>query len=227
MTYKFDFASVLAPWPLFLHGAWLTIQLSVMATLLGVLIGTLCAIGRNSHNTWVVRACSLYVEIIRNTPLLVQIFIVYFGLSSLGWKVPAYAAAIAALVINIGAYTTEIMRAGIDSIHKGQLEAAECLALSKLQIYWHVVLRPAMERVYPALTSQFVLLMLASSITSQISAEELTAIANRVQSDTYRSFETYIVVAVFYLMLSLLMRLGFWAIGQAVFTRRRRLGTPP
>lgn len=154
-----------------------------------------------------------------------QIFIVYFGLSSLGFKVPAYVAAIAALVINIGAYTTEIMRAGIDSIHKGQLEAAECLALSKLQVYWHVVLRPAMERVYPALTSQFVLLMLASSITSQISAEELTAIANRVQSDTYRSFETYIVVAVFYLMLSLLMRLGFWAIGQAV--SRAAAGSAP
>jgi polar amino acid transport system permease protein len=226
MTYKFDFASVLAQWPLFLHGAWLTIQLSVIATLLGFLIGTLCAIGRNSHNAWVARACSLYVEIIRNTPLLVQIFIVYFGLSSLGWKVPAYAAAIAALVINIGAYTTEIMRAGIDSIHKGQIEAAQCLALSKVQVYWHVILRPAMERVYPALTSQFVLLMLASSITSQISAEELTAIANRVQSDTYRSFETYIVVAVFYLLLSLAMRTAFWAIGQAVFTRRRRLGTP-
>jgi polar amino acid transport system permease protein len=226
MTYKFDFANVLAQWPLFLHGAWLTIQLSVIATLLGFLIGTLCAIGRNSHNSWVARACSLYVEIIRNTPLLVQIFIVYFGLSSLGLKVPAYAAAIAALVINIGAYTTEIMRAGIDSIHKGQIEAAQCLALSKVQIYWHVILRPAMERVYPALTSQFVLLMLASSITSQISAEELTAIANRIQSDTYRSFETYIVVAVFYLLLSLAMRTAFWAIGQAVFTRRRRLGTP-
>jgi polar amino acid transport system permease protein len=129
------------------------------------------------------------------------------------------------MVINIGAYTTEIMRAGIDSIHKGQIEAAECLALSRPQIYWHVILRPAMERVYPALTSQFVLLMLATSITSQISAEELTAIANRVQSDTFRSFETYVVVAVFYLLLSLLMRIGFWAVGQALFTRRRKLGT--
>jgi polar amino acid transport system permease protein len=94
-----------------------------------------------------------------------------------------------------------------------------------VQIYWHVILRPAMERVYPALTSQFVLLMLASSITSQISAEELTAIANRVQSDTFRSFETYVVVAVFYLVLSLLMRVGFWGVGQALFTRRRKLGT--
>jgi len=225
VTYKFDFSAVLAQWPLFVHGAWLTIKLSLVATLLGLLIGTLCAMGRGSRHAFIARACAIYVEAIRNTPLLVQIFLVYFGLASLGVKVPAFTAAILAMVINVGAYTTEIMRAGIESIHRSQLEAAECLALSRMQIYWHVVLRPAMERVYPALTSQFVLLMLATSITSQISAEELTAIANRVQSDTFRSFETYAVVAVFYLLLSLLMRSVFWAAGQALFTRRRKLGT--
>jgi polar amino acid transport system permease protein len=225
MSYKFDFSSVLAQWPLFLHGAWLTIKLALLATVLGFTIGTLCAIGRGSPNRFIARACGIYVEVIRNTPLLVQIFLVYFGLASVGLKVPAFVAAVLAMVINIGAYTTEIMRAGIDSIHKGQIEAAECLSLSRAQIYWHVILRPAMERVYPALTSQFVLLMLATSITSQISAEELTAIANRVQSDTFRSFETYVVVAVFYLFLSLVMRVGFWGVGQALFTRRRKLGT--
>ena len=225
MNYKFDFHSVLAQWPLFLHGAWLTVKLALLATVLGFTIGTLCAIGRGSPNRLIARACGIYVEVIRNTPLLVQIFLVYFGLASVGVKVPAFVAAVLAMVINIGAYTTEIMRAGIDSIHKGQIEAAECLALSRAQIYWHVILRPAMERVYPALTSQFVLLMLATSITSQISAEELTAIANRVQSDTFRSFETYVVVAVFYLVLSMLMRIGFWGVGQALFTRRRKLGT--
>ena len=226
MTYKFDFTAVLAQWPLFLHGSWLTIKLAVMATLLGLVIGTLGAIGRGSHNRFIARTCAIYVETIRNTPLLVQILLVYFGLASIGLKVPALVAAVLAMVINIGAYTTEIMRAGIESIHKSQIEAAECLALSRPQIYWHVILRPAMERVYPALTSQFVLMMLATSITSQISAEELTAIANRVQSDTFRSFETYAVVAVFYLLLSFLMRGAFWAAGQALFTRRRKLGTP-
>ena len=104
------------------------------------------------------------------------------------------------------------MRAGIQSIQRTQLEAADCLGLTRRSLL-HVVLLPAMERVYPALASQFVLLMLASSITSQISAEELTAIANLMQSDTYRSFEIYIIVAVIYLALSLLYRLGFWAIG--------------
>ena len=225
MTYSFDFASVLAQWPLFLHGAWLTIRLSLAATLLGLLIGAVCAIGRGSSRSAVALACAIYVEAIRNTPLLVQIFIVYFGLASLGLKLPAFAAAVLAMVINVGAYSTEIMRAGIESIHRSQIEAAECLALSRAQIYWHVILSPAIERVYPALTSQFVLLMLATSITSQISVEELTAIANRVQSDTFRSFETYAVVALFYLLLSLMMRGLFWAGGQALFTRRRKLGT--
>jgi polar amino acid transport system permease protein len=166
------------------------------------------------------------VETIRNTPLLVQIFIVYFGLASVGFKVDAFTAATAALVINVGAYTAEIVRAGINSVHPGQLEAAECLGLTRLQVLTHVVLPPAIERVYPALTSQYVLLMLASSITSQISAEELTAVANRIQSDTFRSVETYLLVAAAYLVLSLVMRLVFWCASYIAFPRRRRVGTP-
>ena len=89
-----------------------------------------------------------------------------------------------------------------------------------------MILRPALERVYPALTSQFVLMMLSSSVTSQISAEELTAVANNIQSDTFRPFETYIVVAVLYLAMAMLLKFGFHLFGQAIFPRRRRLGTP-
>ncbi|MDR6215546.1 amino acid ABC transporter permease [Paracidovorax wautersii] len=224
MTYEFDFASVLAQWPQFAEGAWMTILLSFPATVIGFVGGTLLAIGRRSERRGLARVCGAYVEVLRNTPLLVQVFLVFFGLASLGWKVPAFAAALLTLVMNVAAYSCEIMRAGMDSIHKGQIEAAECLGLTRRQVYWHVVLRPAMEKVYPALTSQFVLLMLASSITSQISVEELTAIAARVQSETFRPFEAYILVAVAYLALSLLMRLGLWLFGQIVFTRQRKLG---
>jgi len=223
MTYDFDFSSVLAHWPQFVDGAWMTILLSFPATVIGFVVGTLCAIGRRSGFKVLSKACGIYVEIIRNTPLLVQIFLVFFGFASMGWKISAFTAALISLILNVGAYTSEIMRAGIDSINKGQLEAAECLGLSKPQIYWHVVLRPAMEKVYPALTSQYVLLMLATSIASQISVEELTAIASRVQSETFRPFEAYIVVAVAYLVLSLLMRAGIWTFGQIIFTRQRRL----
>lgn len=223
MSYEFDFASVLAQWPQFLEGAWMSIMLSFPATVIGFVAGTLLAIGRRGQRRWLTQVCGAYVEVIRNTPLLVQIFLVFFGLSSLGWKVAAFTAALLTLVMNVAAYSCEIMRAGMDSIHKGQLEAAECLALTRRQVYWHVVLRPAMEKVYPALTSQFVLLMLATSITSQISVEELTAIAARVQSETFRPFEAYILVALAYLLLSLLMRLGLWLFGQLIFTRKRKL----
>jgi polar amino acid transport system permease protein len=226
MGIQLDFPAVLERWPSFLDGAVLTLELAVLATVLGALLGTLAAVGRGAHNSLIEVACRVYVEAIRNTPLLVQIFLVYFGLASIGLKFSAFAVAVAALTINVGAYTAEIMRAGFEAIPRGQIEAAEGLALSRLQIYWHIILLPAIERVYPALTSQFVLLMLASSVCSQISAEELTAVANYIQSDTYRAFETYIIVAVLYILLSLVMRAGFWGLGLVLFPRRRRLGTP-
>ncbi len=226
MSYKFDFAFMADRWPDFVAGAWLTIQLTVLSIALGFALGTVCALARVYGGPVVRRLVGAYVEAIRNTPLLIQIFIVYFGLSSLGLKLSADISAVIALTVNMGAYSTEIMRAGIQSIQRTQLEAADCLGLTRLQIILHVVLLPAMERVYPALSSQFVLLMLASSITSQISVEELTAVANNVQSDTYRSFEVYVVVAIVYLVLSALYRFAFWAIGLGLFERKRRLGTP-
>lgn len=226
MGLELDFSVVLDRWRSLLDGATLTLELAFIAVVCGAIIGVFGAIGRRSGNRLIERLCGAYVEGIRNTPLLVQIFLVYFGLSSLGLKFSAFTVAAVALTINVGAYTTEIMRAGFDSIVKGQIEAAEGLGLSKAQIYWHVIIWPGIERVYPALTSQFVLLMLASSVTSQISAEELTAVANYIQSETYRSFETYIVVALIYVALSFVMRFGFWLLGLALFPRRRRLGTP-
>lgn len=226
MHIDFDFPAVLERWPSFLGGAVLTLELAFIATVFGGILGAIGAIGRRSQSRSVANICTIYVEAIRNTPLLVQIFLVYFGLASIGLKFSAFSVAALALVINVGAYTTEIMRAGFDAIPQGQIEAAEGLALSRLQIYWHVILLPAMEKVYPSLTSQFVLLMLASSVTSQISAEELTAVANYIQSDTYRAFETYILVAIAYVVLSLVMRAGFWGLGMLIFPRQRRLGTP-
>ncbi|MCH4593475.1 amino acid ABC transporter permease [Achromobacter xylosoxidans] len=226
MNYTFDFASVLEQWPLLAQGAWVTVKLSFCATVLGFILGTLCALARNSGMGWLRAVAGGYVELIRNTPLLIQAYFLIFGLSSAGLTMPIMAGAGLALVINIGAYTCEIVRAGIESIPKDQLEAGECLALSRLQVFWHVVLRPAVERVYPSLTSQFVLLMLASSIMSAVGAEELLGVANRIQSDTYRNFEVFIVLWGVYLALSWLMRLGFWLLAQVVFPRRRKLGTP-
>jgi polar amino acid transport system permease protein len=207
------------------QGAWVTVKLSFLATVLGFVLGTLCALARNSRLGWLRALAGGYVELIRNTPLLIQAYFLIFGLSSAGLTMSIMTGAVLALVINIGAYTCEIMRAGIESIPKDQLEAGECLALSRPQVFWHVVLRPAVERVYPSLASQFILLMLASSIMSAVGAEELLGVANRIQSDTYRNFEVFIVLWGVYLALSWLMRLGFWLLAQIVFPRRRKLGT--
>ncbi len=220
-----DFTAIFARWQMLQDGLVLTVQLAAVTTLTGFLIGTICAVARRSSVRWASWMAGVYIETIRNTPFLVQIFVVYFGLSSLGFRFSAITVAIIALTINVGAYTAEIMRAGFDSVQQGQWEAAECLGLSKPKAYWHVALRPAMERVYPSLTSQFILLMLASSVASQISVEELTAAANFIQSETYRPFETFLVAAVLYLGLSLLMRLIFWLFGLLIFPRLRRLGT--
>lgn len=222
MSMSFDFSSVFDQWPLFLHGALLTLELSVVATVAGFVIGTVCALALRAGGV-LGGICQVYVEAIRNTPLLVQIFLMYFGLASLGFHLSAFVVASLSLTVNVGAYTAEIMRAGLEATPAGQIEAGECLGLSHVQIYRHVLLLPAMERVYPSLASQFVLLMLASSVTSQISAEELTAAANYVQSATFRPFETFILLAALYVALSLVMRLGFAALAFVLFPRRRRL----
>ncbi len=226
VQYQFDFATVLERWPLFLQGAWDTVQLAAFSTVFGLLLGVACAMARTSRVAFLRHAIGLYVELIRNTPLLIQVYFLVFGLASAGVVMPIQAGAVLAMVINIGAYATEILRAGIESIKRGQLEAGDCLGLTRAQVFLHVVLAPALERVYPALTSQFVLLMLATSVMSAIGAEELMGAASRVQSETFLNFEVFLVLWALYLALAYLMRAAFWAFGQLVFPRRRKLGTP-
>ncbi|RFB73061.1 MULTISPECIES: amino acid ABC transporter permease [unclassified Herbaspirillum] len=221
MGFSLNFAPLAPYWPVFLTGAWLTLKMTTVAIVVGVSIGTLIAFLKRGSNPYIAKACSAYIEAVRNTPFLVQIFLLYFGLASLGIHMPTFAAAVLAMIINIAAYAAEIIRAGLESVPKGQIEAAECLGLSRWRIAWHVMLQPSIERVYPALTSQFLLMMQASAMASQISAEELTAIANTVQSDTFRSLETYIVVAFMYLALSILVKLLAWGFGEYLFKRRR------
>ncbi|WP_045388333.1 amino acid ABC transporter permease [Falsirhodobacter sp. alg1] len=224
MNYEFDFAALAPYWQSFLAGAWVTIQLTVVSVALGLVIGVLCAVARRSGVRSLRMAAGAYIETVRNTPFIVQIFFIFFGLSSIGLRLPILWAAVFALVINVGAYAAEIIRAGMDAIPYGQIEAAEALGLTKFQIYRDVIIMPAIEKVYPSLTSQFVLMMLTTSITSQISAEELTGVANNIQSNTFRSLETYVVVGLLYIGITFLMRGAFWALGQIAFPRRRRLG---
>jgi polar amino acid transport system permease protein len=152
----------------------------------------------------------------------VQLFFVFFGLPALGFKLSAIEAGLLALVLNLGAYSTEIIRAGIQATPPGQLEAARTLGLSKLQTFVRVVLPPALERIYPALSSQCIIVMLGSAVVSQISVEELTFAANFIQSRNFRSFEVYLVTALMYLLLAVGMRQLFRLAGYYAFPRLRK-----
>jgi polar amino acid transport system permease protein len=167
----------------------------------------------------------VYVELIRNTPFIVQLFFIYFGLPSLGLKLSPEVASIIAMVVNLGAYAAEIVRAGIDNTPRGQIEAARSLALSEPQVFLRVVLPPALGRVWPALVSQIVIVMLGSAVCGQISAQELSYTANLIQSRNFRAFEATIVATVMYLLLSIGVRaLLNWAGPRFVFGRLPQAG---
>lgn len=216
--YDFNFAPVLAAWDQLLLGAWLTIQLSGAAMALGLVVSVLGALAKTSGIRPLRWAVDVYVEVIRNTPFLVQIFFFYFGLPSLGVRLGPNEAALLALVVNFGAYGTEIIRAGIESIAKGQIEAGTALGLSRMQIFGYVIMKPALRTVYPSLTSQFIYLMLTSSVVSVISANDLAAAGNDLQSQTFASFEVYLAVTAIYLALAAGFSAVFGAIERVAFT---------
>ena len=217
MKFQFQFESVIAEFDKILEGVLLTIGLSLGAIVLGsllaiVLVGTKSLAGRPAG--FVVDS---YVELMRNTPFLIQLYMIFFGLPLLGLKMTGTQAALLAMTLNLGAYCTEIIRAGVDSTHKSQLEAGMSLALTRLQVFRYVVLKPAFAKVWPALSSQFVLMMLASSICSFISVGELSGIAAIIEQNTFRSFETYIIVTVLYLVLALSLKTFLLWVGRRIF----------
>ncbi|MCZ8097018.1 MAG: amino acid ABC transporter permease [Burkholderiales bacterium] len=206
MDYSFHFHVILENWRTLLDGVLLTIRLSVVTMVIGLLVGIAGAyvlrFGRRLGRV-IVRS---YVDVFRNTPLLVQLFFIYFGLPSLGLPLSPNTAATWALGINLGAYAIEIVRSGLLGVPRGLVDAGRALGMRDLQIYLLIMLRPALVISFPALSSQFVVLMLGTSVVSTISAEELTAVASSIQSRTFRSLEIYIAVLVIYLSLSLTVK---------------------
>jgi polar amino acid transport system permease protein len=218
VNYSFQFGPVFDAWPLLLEGTWRTIELSLLAMFGGLAVAIVCAWGKTGGPRpvrWVVNA---YIELIRNTPFLVQLFFFFFALPAIGLRWSAHTAALTAMVVNLGAYATEIIRAGIESIPKGQIEAGLALNLKAYEIFRFVILKPALKAIFPALTSQFILLMLSSSVVSVISADDLTSVAANLQSQTFRSFEIYIVVTGIYLALALSFSSLFRVVYRRVFS---------
>ena len=203
---EFDFSAVLSQWPLLVKGVVWTVSLTAISTVIGVFVGIVCAWARVHGAAWMRALASTYVELIRNTPFIVQLFFVFFGLPAAGIKLSPEAASIIAMVVNLGAYATEIIRSGIEATPKGQTEAAQSLALSPPQIFIRVVLPPALKKVWPALVSQIIIVMLGSAVCGQISTEELSYAANLIQSRNFRAFEAFLIATGIYLLLSMALR---------------------
>ncbi|MGJ4859534.1 ABC transporter permease subunit [Labrys sp. La1] len=218
MHYTFDFAPVFAAWPLFVEGAIQTLRMSAISMVAGLALGIIFMLMRMSRLTPLRLLAICYIELIRNTPFLVQVFFIYFGMPSLGVRLGGEEAAVLAMTLNCAAYAAEIVRGGVQAIRPGQIEAGRALGLHTLDIYRFIVFRPAIRAVYPALCSQFILMMLNSSLVASVSAEELTYVAQTLDAQTFRSFEIYFVLGAIYLLLSQFFAVALRLVGKTYFS---------
>jgi polar amino acid transport system permease protein len=206
MRITLDFLAVLEQWPLLLKGVGWTLALTAVAAVIGVAVGVGCAWARSHGPAWLRWSVGAYVEMIRNTPFIVQLFFIFFGLPAAGLRLSPETASVIAMVVNLGAYATEIVRAGILATPRGQVEAAVSLALTPAQVFLRVVLPPALRKVWPAMVSQIIIVMLGSAVCGQISTEELSYAANLIQSRNFRAFESFIIATALYLALAIALR---------------------
>jgi polar amino acid transport system permease protein len=211
MNYVLNFSVVLEKMPDLLMAALATIGLALAGMSLALVIGVIGVAARTSNIRPLRAAIVAFVEVVRNTPFLVQIFFIFFALPMMGVRLNPTVTAIIALAINGGAYAIEIIRGGVDSIHKGQVEAGLALGLHKAQVFRLIVLKPALRAIYPSLTSQFIMLTLTTSVCTSIAAYELTSVAQIIESDTFRSFEVYFTITLMYLVISWMM-MGLFAL---------------
>jgi len=184
-----------------MQGLWLTLEISALSLIFALLLGMIVGLGRVSKNPAAADLSSFYVEVIRGTPLLVQIFIMYFFIGTV-LKLSAFAAGVVALSVFTGAYVAEIVRAGIQAVPKGQTEAAQSLGFSGVQTMVHIILPQATRRILPPLAGQFINLIKDSSLVSVMALTDLTKAGREVVSSTFLPFEVWFTVAAMYLILT-------------------------
>jgi polar amino acid transport system permease protein len=200
---SYEWLTLAGYWNDFVRAAWLTLQITLLAFILAMLLGLLAALASSSRAGLLRGIASVYIEAIRNTPVLLQIFIVFFGLPSLGITLNAYTAGVIALGVNVGAYLAEVFRAGIQSVPRGQLEAAS--------IFVEVVLPQAARAVYPAIVNNLIQLLLGTSLLSAIALPELSGTATVINARTLLYIQTFTITLIAYLVLSNLLS---WVAGQ-------------
>jgi polar amino acid transport system permease protein len=200
---ELDFSPVWGGAGQLLHGALVTVEITAVSLLLGCVLGLLIGIGRLDPRRRVVYGlCTAYVAAIRGTPLLVQLFILFFGLPQFGLMLPAFACGIMGLGIYSAAYVSEIVRGAIQSVDRGQMEAARSIGLSGRQAMRSVILPQAVVRMIPPLGNEFIALIKNSALVSLLTIHELMHVGQKIISVSYRSLEVYLAIAVVYFVLT-------------------------
>lgn len=216
MTFYYgDLVPYLGP---LLSALWVSIYLTLIAMTVGSAFGVLLYAGKASQSRLLSRVSAAYIEVFRNTPLLVQLYLIYFGLPEAGINLNPIEAGIVALTLNNAAYTAEIYRAGFESVPRGLLEAGQALGMGKLTLFRHVIFMPATRNVFPSLTNQFILLFLASSIASIIGLPELMNSILNINNATYLTFEVLSVGGLLYFLASAVFAVGSRVVETAFFS---------
>src|SRR3954451_10587468 len=199
---EYQWRIVLAYLPDYLHAAVLALRITLLGFVLAFALAVIAALARDSGSRVLRFAGACYVEVIRNTPVLLQIFIVYFAFPTLGIRLSAVTAGIIALGVNVGAYLTEVVRAGFSSVERGQLEAAQVLGLSRLSVFTYIVAPQALRNVYPSLVNNLVQVLLGTSLLSTIAVPEITGVATVINARTLLFVQVFGIAIALYLLLS-------------------------
>lgn len=201
---NYDLELITNSLPLLIRGAGLTLEITAIAVGLGLIIGLFFGLAQLAKNPILRWPAKVYVDVIRGTPLLIQIFIIYFALPELiGHRVDPFVAAVTACSMNSGAYVAEIFRAGIQSISQGQYRAGLSLGMSHVQVMRYIILPQAFKRIIPPLGNEFIAMLKDSSLVSVIGFEELTRTGQLIISETYATKEIWTCVAILYLVMTL------------------------
>ena len=200
---ELDFSPVWAGWPQLLRGAWVTVEITSCALLLGCFMGLLIGLGRLKPERRILYGvCTAYVAAIRGTPLLVQLFILFFGLPQFGIVLPAFFCGVIGLGLYSGAYVSEVVRGAIQSVDRGQMEAARSLGMSYRLAMRSVVLPQAAVRMIPPLGNEFIALIKNSALVSLLTIHDVMHEGQKIISVSYRSLEVYLAIAVVYFVLT-------------------------
>jgi His/Glu/Gln/Arg/opine family amino acid ABC transporter permease subunit len=200
--YTFHWRVVLKQWPQLLQAGFLTLEITVLSILFGLVIAMVLAVGRRSQNKFARMMAEIWVASARNTPALLQIYIAYFGLGTFGLHLSPYISVLSAITFNNAGYLTEILRGGIDSINPSQRQTALGLGLTPIQVYIYVIFPQVLKVVFLPITNQIILAMLNSSMGMVIGLQELTGMTTFLQSQTFRPFEFYFAAAVIYFLVA-------------------------